>query len=96
MKTIWPFRIIAHSGGERLLHLHDHLGLRPDLGGVRADPRARRGERVVGEAGFRSGAGFDDDLVPAPHESVGSGGGEGHAALVGFGFFGDAYEHREV
>ncbi len=55
---------------ERLLDLHDHVGLRPDVGRVRADLRPSRLKRRVGDAGLDAGVRLDDHLVAAPNQRI--------------------------
>ena len=50
-------------GGQRLLHLHDHLRLGEDRGGVRGDPRAGGLVMAIGHPDPRPGVALDHDLV---------------------------------
>ena len=78
---------------DRLLHLHDQLGLLVEGRRVGRDLDAERGVLVVAEAALDARVLFDPHLMATTHE-VGAGGGhEGHAAFEGLGFAGDTDTH---
>src|SRR5439155_1719021 len=88
-----PFAHEPVLAGDRLLHLHDHLGARPDVSGLLHDLRAGGLVGGVGDPAAQARALFDQHLVPAPGERGGSAGNEPDAVLAGFDFLRRAAAH---
>ena len=77
---------------DRLLHLEQELGPRPDLLHV-GEPGADGGVRLVGEPGAGSGVLLDEDLVPALDELERPGGRQGDTVLPRLDLFRDPDPH---
>jgi len=80
-------------GGQRLLHLHDHLRLAEHRGRVGRDPRAGCLVVRVGHADAGAGAALYDDLVPVRDDLADIGGGEPHPVLADLDLAWHADEH---
>ena len=85
----------AVLGGERLLHLHDHLGA-PGVGRGRDDGRPLRHVLGVGDAAALAGARLDEHLVAARGEAAHAGRRHPHAVLARLDLLGDADDHGQL
>ena len=80
---------------QRFLHLHDHVGLGPDIG------HGHHGSAgslvvVIRNAAAETGADFDHDLVAMVLQSFDASGGDAYTMFVGLDFFGNADKHLDA
>ena len=78
---------------QRLLDLHDHLGLSEDVGPAGHDPGAGAHVFLIRRAGAYAGRSLDDDLVPVMDELGDRGRGHADPEFVVLDFPGNADEH---
>ena len=79
--------------GERLLDLHDHLGLSEHVGAGRDDLGAGADVFLVGRPGPEAGGRLDDHLMPVMDELGDRGRGHADPEFVVLDFLGNADEH---
>src|SRR6185369_4433462 len=77
----------------RLLHLHDHVCLGEDLGGIGGNLRPGGAEMVVVDADDVAGVGFDDHAMAMPYQLAHPGRGHPDAVLMSLDLFGHADQH---
>ena len=76
-----------------LLHLHDHVGLLPNVGGLLQDLRARLFVLAVRHGGACAGVGLDKNFVASIDQSLHTGGHDANAEFKVFHFFRNANDH---
>ena len=80
----------------RLLDLHDHVRVGPDIRGAVDHLGAGLDVLVIGEPGADPAVGLDEHLMPVPDQHLDADWAHPDAVFIRFHFFGDANDHVRI